>query len=50
MINTLPLIQLFEPEPSFKGLTFAKDLKKQGLDVEEMTGFPNYPKDQVYSG
>jgi colanic acid biosynthesis glycosyl transferase WcaI len=50
MTKILLLTQWFEPEPTFKGLTFAKELKKQGFEVEVVTGFPNYPGGQVYSG
>lgn len=50
MTKILLLTQWFEPEPTFKGLTFAKELKTQGFDVEVVTGFPNYPGGKVYSG
>ena len=50
MIKILLLTQWFEPEPTFKGLTFAKELKRQGFEVEVVTGFPNYPGGKVYSG
>lgn len=50
MKKILLLTQWFEPEPTFKGLTFAKELKKQGFEVEVVTGFPNYPGGKVYSG
>jgi len=46
----LILTQWFEPEPTFKGLTFAKELSRQGFDVEVVTGFPNYPGGQLYPG
>lgn len=44
------LTQWFEPEPTFKGLLFAKELQRQGHDVEVLTGFPNYPGGRVYPG
>ncbi len=50
MTKILLLTQWFEPEPTFKGLTFAKELKKSGFEVEVVTGFPNYPGGKVYSG
>lgn len=50
MTKILLLTQWFEPEPTFKGLTFAKELKRQGFEVEVVTGFPNYPGGKVYSG
>jgi len=46
----LLLTQWFEPEPAFKGLDFAKELIKQGLEVEVVTGFPNYPIGKIYPG
>ena len=42
--------QWFNPEPSFKGLSFAKELIKLGHEVEVLTGFPNYPGGKVYNG
>jgi colanic acid biosynthesis glycosyl transferase WcaI len=44
------LNQWFDPEPTFKGLLFAKELKKQGFDVEVVTGYPNYPGGKIYDG
>jgi colanic acid biosynthesis glycosyl transferase WcaI len=44
------LTQWFEPEPTFKGLVFARELKEKGFDVEVVTGFPNYPGGKVYDG
>jgi glycosyltransferase involved in cell wall biosynthesis len=49
-VRVLLLSQWFEPEPTFKGLSFAKELIKQGLEVEVVTGFPNYPIGKVYPG
>ena len=48
--RVLMLTQWFDPEPTFKGLVFARELVKQGFDVEVLTGFPNYPGGRVYSG
>lgn len=42
--------QWFDPEPTFKGLLFAKSLHKAGHEVEVLTGFPNYPGGNVYDG
>ncbi len=50
MKKILILTQWFEPEPAFKGLTFAKELRQQGFEVEVVTGFPNYPGGKVYYG
>jgi colanic acid biosynthesis glycosyl transferase WcaI len=49
-LRVLLLTQWFEPEPTFKGLDFAKELIKQGLEVEVVTGFPNYPIGKLYPG
>jgi len=44
------LTQWFDPEPTFKGLAFAKALRERGHEVEILTGFPNYPGGKVYPG
>lgn len=44
------LTQWFDPEPTFKGLLFARALQERGYDVEVVTGFPNYPGGKVYDG
>lgn len=49
-LRVLLLAQWFEPEPTLKGLVFAKELVHQGFDVEVITGFPNYPGGKVYPG
>jgi glycosyltransferase involved in cell wall biosynthesis len=49
-MRILLLTQWFEPEPTFKGLLFARELAAQGHDVEVLTGFPNYPGGHVYPG
>lgn len=46
----LLLTQWFDPEPTFKGLVFARELVRQGFEVEVLTGFPNYPGGNVYPG
>ena len=48
--RVLLITQWFDPEPTFKGLLFAKELTKQGFSVEVVTGFPNYPGGKVYDG
>ena len=48
--RVLLLTQWFDPEPTFKGLLFARELVKRGFDVEVLTGFPNYPGGKVYPG
>jgi colanic acid biosynthesis glycosyl transferase WcaI len=44
------LTQWFDPEPTFKGLVFARALVRQGFEVEVITGFPNYPGGNIYLG
>jgi len=44
------LNQWFDPEPTFKGLLFAKELQKKGYSVEVITGFPNFPGGKIYEG
>ena len=48
--RVLLLTQWFDPEPTFKGQVFARELVRQGFDVEVLTGFPNYPGGKVYPG
>ncbi len=48
--RVLLLTQWFDPEPTFKGLVFARELVLQGFEVEVVTGFPNYPGGKVYPG
>ncbi len=49
-MRILLLTQWFDPEPTYKGLFFAKELQKHGFEVEVLTGFPNYPGGKIYSG
>jgi colanic acid biosynthesis glycosyl transferase WcaI len=49
-LRILFLTQWFQPEPTFKGLAFAKALQMRGHEVEVLTGFPNYPGGKVYDG
>ncbi|MGJ7575236.1 glycosyltransferase family 4 protein [Variovorax sp. RB2P76] len=48
--RVLLLTQWFDPEPTFKGMVFARELVSQGFEVEVLTGFPNYPGGKVYPG
>lgn len=48
--RVLLLTQWFDPEPTFKGMVFARELVQQGFEVEVLTGFPNYPGGKVYPG
>jgi len=49
-MRILILSQWFDPEPTFKGLLFAKELQRRGHDVSVLTGFPNYAGGKVYEG
>jgi len=49
-MRILLLTQFFDPEPTFKGLTFARELVRRGHTVEVLTGFPNYPGGKLYPG
>ena len=49
-MKILIVTQWFDPEPTFKGLFFAKELVNQGHQVEVITGFPNYPGGKLYDG
>lgn len=49
-MRLIVLTQWFDPEPSIKGLIFAKSLCTQGFEVEVVTGFPNYPGGKLYPG
>lgn len=46
----LIITQWFDPEPTFKGILFAKELVSRGFEVEVITGFPNYPGGNLYDG
>jgi len=48
--RALIITQFFDPEPTFKGLLFAKELVTRGFEVEVVTGFPNYPGGTLYDG
>ncbi|MDE8668154.1 sugar transferase [Pseudarthrobacter sp. H3Y2-7] len=49
-MHILIVSQWFDPEPTFKGLLFAKELQRQGHQVSVLTGFPNYPGGKIYPG
>jgi lipopolysaccharide/colanic/teichoic acid biosynthesis glycosyltransferase/glycosyltransferase involved in cell wall biosynthesis len=49
-MKILILTQWLEPEPTFKGLLFARELAARGHEVEVLTGFPNYPDGKLYPG
>lgn len=49
-MKILLLTQWFDPEPTFKGLAFARELVRRGHQVQVLTGFPNYPGGKLYNG
>ncbi|GHG05378.1 hypothetical protein GCM10017783_17430 [Deinococcus piscis] len=49
-MRILIISQWFDPEPTFKGVLFARELQRLGHEVEVLTGFPNYPGGKVYPG
>jgi lipopolysaccharide/colanic/teichoic acid biosynthesis glycosyltransferase len=49
-MRILFITQWFDPEPTFKGLLFAKELQRLGHEVEVLTGYPNYPGGRIYDG
>lgn len=49
-MRILILTQWFDPEPTFKGMLFARKLAEAGHQVEVVTGFPNYPGGKLYRG
>jgi lipopolysaccharide/colanic/teichoic acid biosynthesis glycosyltransferase/glycosyltransferase involved in cell wall biosynthesis len=49
-MRILIVSQWFDPEPTCKGLLFARELVARGHQVEVLTGFPNYPGGKVYPG
>lgn len=49
-MKILLLSQYYYPESLFKGLIYAKELVRQGHQVEVLTGFPNYPGGKLYPG
>ena len=40
-MRILLLTQCFDPEPTFKGLLFARELATRGYELARLTGFPN---------
>lgn len=47
-VNLLLLTQFCTPEPIFKSVPFAKELRSRGHDARILTGFPNYPGGELY--
>lgn len=49
-IRILILTQWFTPEPTLRGIEFAREFAERGHEVRVVTGFPNYPGGEVYPG
>lgn len=50
-LRALFLTQWFDPEPgAIRGLPLAAWLQARGVEVEVLTGFPNYPGGKIYPG
>ena len=49
-MKILILSHYFWPEPIPKPLELAAALRDDGNTVEVVTGFPNYPSGELYSG
>jgi lipopolysaccharide/colanic/teichoic acid biosynthesis glycosyltransferase len=49
-VRILFVTQWFDPEPTFKGVLFAREMRRLGHDVTVLTGFPNYPGGKLYPG
>lgn len=49
-MRILFVTQFYDPEPTFKGHLFARELCRRGHTVTVLTGFPNYPGGRVYPG
>jgi glycosyltransferase involved in cell wall biosynthesis len=49
-VRILIVTQWFDPEPTSRGLLFARALRHRGNDVHVVTGFPNYPDGVLYPG
>lgn len=44
------IAQFFTPEPYLKDIDFIKKIKEKGWNPVVITGFPNYPKGEIYEG
>jgi glycosyltransferase involved in cell wall biosynthesis len=49
-VKILVYTQFCTPEPIFKSIPFAAELRRRGHDVRILTGFPNYPGGEFYPG
>ncbi|MBK9137234.1 MAG: glycosyltransferase family 4 protein [Verrucomicrobia bacterium] len=50
-MRLLLLTQLFHPEPNWlKGLAFARALQAEGIQIQVLCTFPNYPGGRIYPG
>ncbi|KAA0947514.1 glycosyltransferase family 4 protein [Pseudomonas sp. ANT_H14] len=49
-MRLLFISQLFDPEYSIKGLAYLKELQAQGMQIDVITTFPNYPTGKIFPG
>lgn len=49
-MRVLVLCQYYRPEPIFKAVELAEELKRRGHSVSVITGFPHYPQGTLYDG
>jgi len=49
-VKILLFTQFCTPEPIFKSLPFAAELRRRGHEVRILTGYPNYPGGKIYPG
>lgn len=49
-MRVLVLCQYYRPEPIFKAVELAEELKRRGHSVFVITGFPHYPQGTLYQG
>lgn len=48
-MRVLLITSIFDPEPCYlRGLSFAQELQRRGIEVEVLTGFPNYPAGHLF--
>lgn len=49
-MRVLVLCEYYRPEPVFKAVELAEELKRRGHSVSVITGFPHYPQGSLYPG
>lgn len=48
--NFFYIAQYFTPEPYLKDIQFVKNIQSKGWNPVVITGFPNYPKGEIFEG